>query len=109
MDRIRHWMRDHPHEARELRRQNKSFVFFRTTGLADEGEAVGAQGVALTPRPLDRGRQGDARLRHAVLHRGRAADRQRRPSTPFRRLMIAQDTGSAIVGPARADIFWRRR
>ena len=26
--------------------------------------------------------------------------------TPFRRLMIAQDTGSAIVGPARADIFF---
>ena len=25
---------------------------------------------------------------------------------PFRRLMIAQDTGSAIVGPARADIFF---
>jgi len=26
--------------------------------------------------------------------------------TPFRRLMIAQDTGSAIVGPARADLYW---
>src|SRR5439155_15383626 len=29
-----------------------------------------------------------------------------RPSTRFRRLMIAQDTGSAIVGPARADLFF---
>jgi membrane-bound lytic murein transglycosylase A len=26
--------------------------------------------------------------------------------SPFRRLMIAQDTGSAIVGPARADLYW---
>jgi membrane-bound lytic murein transglycosylase A len=29
-----------------------------------------------------------------------------RPTTRFRRLMIAQDTGSAIVGPARADVFF---
>jgi len=29
-----------------------------------------------------------------------------KPTTPFRRLMIAQDTGSAIVGPARADLYW---
>jgi membrane-bound lytic murein transglycosylase A len=29
-----------------------------------------------------------------------------RPTTPFRRLMIAQDTGSAIVGPARGDLYW---
>jgi membrane-bound lytic murein transglycosylase A len=28
------------------------------------------------------------------------------PDTPFRRLMIAQDTGGAIVGPARADIYF---
>jgi len=29
----------------------------------------------------------------------------RKPASPFRRLMIAQDTGSAIVGPARADLY----
>src|SRR5918994_259464 len=29
-----------------------------------------------------------------------------KPVPPFRRLMIAQDTGSAIVGPARADLYW---
>jgi membrane-bound lytic murein transglycosylase A len=29
-----------------------------------------------------------------------------KPETPFRRLMIAQDTGGAIVGPARADIYF---
>src|SRR5207248_3917353 len=29
-----------------------------------------------------------------------------RPETKFRRLMVAQDTGSAIIGPARADIYW---
>jgi 3D domain len=30
----------------------------------------------------------------------------RKPASPFRRLMIAQDTGTAIVGPARADLYW---
>src|SRR5262249_58535886 len=30
----------------------------------------------------------------------------RKPASPFHRLMIAQDTGSAIVGPARADLYW---
>jgi len=29
-----------------------------------------------------------------------------RPNTKFRRLMVAQDTGSAITGPARADLYW---
>ena len=29
-----------------------------------------------------------------------------RASTPFRRTMIAEDTGSAIVGPARADVYF---
>ncbi|MGZ8403760.1 MAG: 3D domain-containing protein, partial [Rhodoplanes sp.] len=29
-----------------------------------------------------------------------------KPASPFHRLMIAQDTGSAIVGPARADLYW---
>src|SRR4029077_14801472 len=29
-----------------------------------------------------------------------------KPTTPFRRLMIAQDTGSVIVRPARADLHW---
>ena len=29
-----------------------------------------------------------------------------KPTTPFRRLMIAKDTGSAIIGPARADLYW---
>src|SRR5438034_600427 len=31
---------------------------------------------------------------------------RRKPASPFHRLMIAQDTGSAIVGPARADLYW---
>ncbi len=75
MQKIREWMDQNPDGAKELRRQNRSYVFFREVQLSDKDEAVGAQGVPLTPGPVDRGRQGAARLRHAVFHRGRAADR----------------------------------
>ena len=48
MDRIRKWMAENPDGGKELRRQNKSYVFFRTTGLPENEEARGAQGVPLT-------------------------------------------------------------
>ena len=35
MDRIREWMERNPAEGKELRRKNKSYVFFRETGLAE--------------------------------------------------------------------------
>ena len=75
MQKIREWMEQNPNEADELRRQNKSYVFFREVQLSDKDEAVGAQGVPFDSGPLDRGRQSAACLRHAVLHRRRVADR----------------------------------
>jgi membrane-bound lytic murein transglycosylase A len=106
MERIRQWMQEHPDEARELRRKNQSYVFFRTTGLGDEGETTGGQGVRLTPgrsiavdQPLHT--YGTPFFIEAQLPLEQATARN-----PFRRLMIAQDTGGAITGPARADIFF---
>jgi membrane-bound lytic murein transglycosylase A len=106
MDRIRQWMEAHPDEGKKLRRQNRSFVFFRVADLAAHEEAIGAQGIPLTSGrsiAVDRRLHAygtpfwiDARL---PLTGESATD-------PFRRLMIAQDTGSAIVGPARADIYF---
>ena len=49
MERIRQWMTANPEQGKELRRMNKSYVFFRETGLAADIEPVGAQGVSLTP------------------------------------------------------------
>ena len=49
MQRIREWMEQNPDGANELRRQNRSYVFFREVPLSDKDEAVGAQGVPLTP------------------------------------------------------------
>ena len=106
MQRIREWMQDHPDEAKDVRRQNRSVVFFRIVGLTEEGEAIGAQGI-----PLSAGRSiavdralhvyGTPFFIEAELPTGNG-----RGSTLFRRTMIAQDTGSAIVGPARADLYF---
>ena len=109
MQRIREWMRANPESAEEVRRQNRSFVFFRIVGLsdgADEREALGAQGVPLT---AERSIAVDKSL-HVYgtpffIQAGVPVPNERR-TTSFNQLMVAQDTGSAIVGPARADIYW---
>lgn len=106
MDRIRNWMASNPDEGKELRRQNRSFVFFRVAELKDHEEAVGAQGIPLT---TGRSIAVDRKLHtygtpfwiDAELPLADETSKDR-----FRRLMIAQDTGSAIVGPARADIYF---
>jgi membrane-bound lytic murein transglycosylase A len=106
MQKIREWMEANPDGARELRRQNKSYVFFREVQLSDKDEAVGAQGVPLTP--------GRSIAVDKSLHvygtpffiEGELPIESEESKTPFHRLMIAQDTGSAIVGPARADLYF---
>jgi membrane-bound lytic murein transglycosylase A len=106
MQKIREWMVQNPDGANELRRQNKSYVFFREVQLSDNDEAVGAQGVPLTP--------GRSIAVDKALHvygtpffiEGELPIESERSKTPFGRLMIAQDTGSAIVGPARADLYF---
>jgi membrane-bound lytic murein transglycosylase A len=81
-------------------------VFFREVQLSDKDEAVGAQGVPLTP--------GRSIAVDKSLHvygtpffiEGQLPIESETSKTPFHRLMIAQDTGSAIVGPARADLYF---
>jgi membrane-bound lytic murein transglycosylase A len=106
LDRIRQWMRDNPDQTKELRRNNQGFVFFRISGLAENSEPAGGEGVRLTAgrsiavdRPLHV--YGMPFFIDADLPIESAA-----PRTPWRRLTIAQDTGSAITGPARADIYF---
>jgi membrane-bound lytic murein transglycosylase A len=106
MDKIRDYMEANPKEGDALRRKNRSFVFFRQVPLSDDQQCVGAQGVPLTPmRSLAMDRK---------LHvygtpfwiEAKLPIESEKAETPFRQLLIAQDTGSAIVGPARADIYF---
>ena len=105
-DGLEAWLKSHPAEARALMHENRSFIFFRETELAETDGPMGAAGVPLTP--------GRSLAVDRTLHtfhvpvwvdvEGLAApDCAERH---FRRLMVAQDTGSAIVGPARGDLFF---
>jgi membrane-bound lytic murein transglycosylase A len=106
MQKIREWMEANPDGAKDVRRQNRSYVFFREVQLSDKDEAIGAQGIPLTP--------GRSIAVDKSLHvygtpffiSGDLPIESEKSKTPFRRLMIAQDTGSAIVGPARADLYF---
>jgi membrane-bound lytic murein transglycosylase A len=106
MQKIREYMEQNPDGAKELRRFNRSYVFFREVKLAADVEAVGAQGVPLTA--------GRSIAVDKSLHvygtpffiEGNLPIESDTSNTPFRKLMIAQDTGSAIIGPARADIYF---
>jgi len=104
MHRIREWMQANPEDARDVRRQNRSVVFFRIVGLNDDGEPLGAQGIRLSAGrsiAVDKALHvyGTPFFIEADLPIAGAT-----ASTPFRRTMIAHATGSAIVGPARADL-----
>ncbi|MGY3449140.1 murein transglycosylase A [Bradyrhizobium sp. USDA 4353] len=106
MQRIRDWMEQNPEGANELRRMNRSYIFFREVQLSEKDEAVGAQGIPLTP--------GRSIAVDKSLHvygtpffiTGELPIDSEKQKNPFHRLMIAQDTGSAIVGPARADLYF---
>lgn len=108
LERLKAWLRENGQApgqpGRALMGRNASYIFFEGAPETDEGGPIGGAGVPLTALSsiaIDRMRWCyglpfwiDAALPWA----GREA-------TPFRRLVIAQDTGSAIVGPARVDLF----
>jgi membrane-bound lytic murein transglycosylase A len=104
MQALRGWLDAAPPEAAAaLLRSNPSYVFFRPLpGLAAEEGPLGAMGVPLTP-----GRSLAVDPAHipygAPVY---VAARDPLDGAPLRRLMLAQDTGGAIRGPARGDVFW---
>ena len=105
MQRIRDWMAANPEEAAKVRATNRSYVFFRITGLSNESEPVGGQGVPLSPgRSIAVDRQHEYGTPFFI--EANLPIESVKLLSPFHRVVIAQDTGSAIVGPARADVYW---
>ncbi len=105
MPSIRAWLAAHPAEAENVMRENPSFVFFRPLpppASADDGPP-GAQGVPLTP---GRSLAVDRAFLALGLPVWLDADDPLVPGARLRRLLIAQDTGGAIRGPVRGDVFW---
>ena len=103
MPAIRQWIAANPDDGAALMAENARFIFFRRLGT---GAPMGAQGVPLTP-----GRSLAVDRKYLPLGVPLWLETQV-PSAdggdpvPFRRLMVAQDTGSAITGPVRGDIYW---
>jgi membrane-bound lytic murein transglycosylase A len=97
---IRDWLRRHPAEAEAVMALNASYVFFREV---DGDGPIGSQGVALTP-----GRSLAVDPAYVPLGVPLWLDTTQPLATaaPLRRLVVAQDTGGAIKGPVRGDLFW---
>ena len=102
MQSIRAWLAANPGQAKDVMDRNEDYVFFRVLTGTDSGLGPpGALGVALTP-----GRTA-AVDRHAIPLGAPVFVDTTDPLTlqPWRRLLLAQDVGSDIVGGARMDIF----
>jgi membrane-bound lytic murein transglycosylase A len=100
---IRQWMYKNPDRAFDLMERNPSYVFFK---VIDQPGAVGAIGAVLTPtRSLAVDSQYISYGLPIYLETELPPEPDRQP-TPFKHLMVAQDTGGAIKGPVRADIFF---
>lgn len=104
MQGIRDWLRANPDAMEEVMNQNQSYVFFKK-GPGDKA-AKGAIGLSLTP------------LRSIAIDDDRAAygvptyldttqsEYKSGRQVPLRRLFVSQDTGGALKGPHRADLFY---
>jgi len=103
MQTIRDWLEANPDKAQGLMQENASYIFFREL---ETGGPIGAQGVELTAgRSLAVDRKW-LPLGVPIWLQTDVADGPEMPAKPFNRLMMAQDTGGAIRGPVRGDVFW---
>ena len=105
---IRAWLKDHPAEAQKVMETDKSFIFFREEPITDPNEGPkGSEGVALTPQAS---LAVDMKLHPLGVPMFVAATRPdsdpRHDDHPFDQLMVAQDSGGAIKGAVRGDVFW---
>ena len=99
-DVIKNWVRRNPEDGRELLYHNPSYVFFREVSRvpADKGP-LGAMNRSITAL-----RSIAVDPSHVPL--GAPVWIEKDGKKPMRRLMVAQDTGSAIKGTQRADVFF---
>jgi membrane-bound lytic murein transglycosylase A len=97
------WLRAHPDEARALIRRNASYIFFRLAAVDDP--ALGPPGAANAPLSPGIGLAVDSGLWRYGLPFWLEGRLPGAGPNERGRLTVAADTGSAIVGPARGDLF----
>src|SRR5882757_1484089 len=101
---IRDWLKRNPQQARDVMRKNERYIFFKDS---KSPSASGSQGVTLTAQ---RSLAVDVTLTPygtpIWIDTVRPVARKPGVTEPYRRLTIAQDSGAAIQGPARGDVFF---
>ncbi len=99
---VRNWLKNNPEKADEVMNLNEAFTFFRISG---NDYVVGAQGVPLT---AERSMAVDSDLipYGTLLWVDTALKKSDGSKEPYKHLFVAQDTGSAIKGAIRGDIFF---
>nr|WP_243654580.1 MltA domain-containing protein [Caldimonas thermodepolymerans] len=105
---IKAWARANPGRVQEMLRVNPRYVFFREEPLPDPAVGpLGAQGVPLTPgRSIAVDRESIPYGTPVWIDTTEPTPAPVPQPRPLRRLVMAQDTGGAIVGAVRADYFW---
>ena len=108
MPAIRDWLAANPERASEVMHENASYVFFRW--LEEEQAAEGPVGAQRVPLTAGRSLAVDRRfvpMTVPIWLESAAPDPDpAKEDRPLRRLMVAQDSGGAIRGPVRGDVFW---
>jgi len=103
MKHIRRYLESHPTLINSILNKNKSFVFF---DVIKHGSALGSQGIALTPGYSLAIDLKWIPLGAPVWLNTTSPGDKTNSQNIFQRLMVAQDTGGAIKGAVRGDIYW---
>ena len=104
MPAIRAWLAANPQRLHEVLDSNPSVVFFREAPLEDP--SVGPKGALGVPLTAGRSIAVDPKFLPLGAPMFLVDDAARQPTLPLQRLVVAQDTGGAIRGPVRADLFF---
>ncbi len=107
MDKIREYLTRHPDEAEEIYYHNEKYIFFKWADT--NNPPVGSSGVELTPgrsiaidpKILPTPALGFLITRIPVFHEGKLTGWK-----PFTGIVLPQDSGAAIKGAGRVDLFW---
>lgn len=96
---LRRWLHNHPDDAERIMSMNPSYVFFKRNA----GGPRGTRNLLITE-----GRSLAVDPAHVSLTAPIWVDLDGTPlpGGKLQRLMLAQDTGGAIKGPVRGDVFW---
>ncbi|MBI1329010.1 MAG: murein transglycosylase [Alphaproteobacteria bacterium] len=102
---IRAWLEAHPKDAQGVMESNESFVFFQEEPMADP--SLGANGSEGVPLTAEASLAVDQRMHALGTPVYLVADVPNGDGEePFHRLLVAQDTGGAIRGAVRGDVYW---